>query len=133
MARVIDGYPPGHWRRSTGERRDEECVDVEADGNVTRGEQCADVIDHYRAEDDSWNALPQERRWSTAVADGAACYYVASLQPLTLQHAPVGDRYRAHPALLRGLAHEDIEAFVAAERALDEIFRRTRGEQGDGR
>ncbi len=56
------------------------------------------------------------------VADGQAIYRVVSVRPPVLQPVPVGDAWTVHPALIRGLRAEDIEAELTRKRRLRELF-----------
>jgi hypothetical protein len=55
------------------------------------------------------------------VADGGAHYLIVKEKPLTLQHIPYCDAYRADPILLRGLRLADVQRMVGRERALGAI------------
>jgi len=56
------------------------------------------------------------------VADGRAVYRVVSVHPPVLQHVPVGDAWAVHPALIRGLRAEEIEAELERKRRIRELF-----------
>lgn len=58
---------------------------------------------------------------SFPVADNYARYEVRGN---TLHHVPIGDNYRAHPALLRGLTKNEVEAMLERDRRMRELFKR---------
>jgi len=61
---------------------------------------------------------------SFGVADGGAHYLVVKEKPLTLQHIPYCDAYRADPILLRGLRLADVQDMIGRERKLAALFGR---------
>lgn len=56
---------------------------------------------------------------SFPVADNYANYEVRGN---TLHHIPIGDAYRAHPALLRGITKAEVEAMLERDRRMAELF-----------
>lgn len=56
------------------------------------------------------------------IADGYAQYMVESSRPLRLVHLNVCDGYQVLGATIRGLRLADVEAMVARERRLAELF-----------
>lgn len=56
---------------------------------------------------------------SFPVADNYAQYEVRGN---TLHHLPIGDAYRAHPALLRGITKAEVDAMLEADRKMTELF-----------
>ena len=59
---------------------------------------------------------------SFPVADGHAIYRVAKDKPLTVEHIPYGDGYRADARLLRGLRRQDILEEEMRARALAKML-----------
>lgn len=58
---------------------------------------------------------------SFPVADNYAHYEVRGN---VLHHVPIGDSYRAHPALLRGLTKAEVDAMLERDRRMRELFNR---------
>ena len=60
-------------------------------------------------------AIPQEEIIGFPVGDGKALYYVASVNPLQLQHIPYGDAYQIPLAHMRGLRPADVYRLIPKE------------------
>jgi len=74
---------------------------------------------HFERQDELVKEIERTRTvWRTPVADGYALYLVVKESPLTLQHIPYGDGYRAAGATIRGLTLADVEH----QRKHDAIF-----------
>lgn len=56
------------------------------------------------------------------VADNYARYVVKSLEPLELEHLPIFDGYSVHPALIRGLNVEDLQADIDLHNKYRKLF-----------
>lgn len=69
----------------------------------------------------SGDTVGEVLRWQRA--DGYAQYMVLSESPLRLVHLDLGDGYEVEAALLRGLTLKSVQAMVASNRALSELFR----------
>ena len=110
MARLSPELAPGHWHRMTDALR-MECVDVTPAGVAQVGAQCPTFHDHNDAEQRAFDAIPADRIWASAAADGLAYYYIRSTRPLVLAHIPYGDRYRVHHATIRGLRIKDVRDY----------------------
>ena len=123
MAELANQMPPGHWHL-TDDHLKFACTQVDEHGNHSDVEQpCNDFMKNMDAERESLLALIEEERvWKTPIADGHAYYYIKSETPLVLLHIPYGDRWTAHPALIRGLNLDDVHRELAAERRLQEIL-----------
>lgn len=106
MAQLSNTSAPGHWSVY------DEHFKLTCD--------CTSYDMHMKKEQDSFDVLRAESEeairqgncenyiYSQGVADGLAMYRVISTKPLMLQHIPVGDAYRIHPATIRGLRLSDI-------------------------
>ena len=113
MAKLVDGMAPGHWKITDvyGKFR---CVDIDQDRHPSFPGDCPDFREHYKKEAEALDALPQDRIWSTGVADGRAMYLVVSEKPLVMCHIPQGDAYQAPGAHIRGLTLKDVKDFQRA-------------------
>ena len=120
MASEIGGYAPGHWSQKAPDggtfyEKDTYstvCVDVGSNGRERPSpRKCDGWKEHADLTTTSLDALINAGRvWSTPVADGYAHYYIVSEDPLTLISINYMDAYRAHPAMIRGLTLDDVEA-----------------------
>ena len=61
------------------------------------------------------------------VADGSAQYLVTRSKPLTLAHIEIGDGYRVHGALIRGLRLKDVQAQLESARRVRALFAKKTG------
>ncbi len=79
-------------------------------------------IDGIKAQDKWYENYRKDKPIiSFPVADNYANYEVRGN---TLHHIPVFDAYRAHPALLRGITKDEVEAMLEADRKMAELFNR---------
>ena len=113
MARLDDnGCMAGEWEQRPGEPTEEWIRRTE--GTLAELERESRGVDIEAGEVVGLVA-------TFPVADGHAVYRVSKASPLTLQHVPFGDAWRAHPALVRGLHKSDI---LAGERSARMLSRR---------
>lgn len=109
MARLCRNLPPGHWHDLTLPPGRGGCIQVDHNGRQSPSpRQCPDTEAELNAELTSLQALPKHRLWSTPVDDGHAYYYVRSETPLVVLHVPYGDRWQAHPSLLKTLSLQHV-------------------------
>jgi len=87
-----------------------------------------DFDSYYKAACKALDEIPIDRLFTYPVADGKAFYFIKSMTPLVLQHIDYLDGYQCDPIFLRGLRREDMERFIAAERALIALFSKQRNE-----
>ena len=72
-----------------------------------RNEKITDYMDRIS---EVWDKIMKSGNYYYfPVADGSACYEIVKKNPLTLRHVPIGDEYRMHPAMLRGLTMTDVK------------------------
>lgn len=97
------------------------------------------VPDFYAQQGDWRAAFAAESAWYTefsrdkdivsfSVADGKALYLVED-DGATLRHIALGDAYTAHPALIRGLRKDEVQAMVRAERHWKELAAKRKAEK----
>lgn len=65
------------------------------------------IGDYFKRTDALKAAIDWSRVMTFPVADGMACYFVVSENPLTLQHIPCDDAWRIRPAEIRGITSRD--------------------------
>ena len=138
MAKLITGYPPGHW--GNADRNDPlRCVEIEADGSTAHDQerrQCASWQEHNTKQEESFNRLDPDRVWKAPAADNYARYYVASFKPIRLIHIPTGDGYQALPATIRGLTAKEMKADIERDKTISRMFedhrRRLKEEKSTG-
>ena len=111
MARLMTGYPDGHWKYNRWK------------GELTC--DCTDIMDCISKENADLDALDSNRLMKFPVADGEAIYYVVKEKPLTLQHVPYGDGYSIPNAHMRGLTYSDLQNQQQWQRAM-KLFRETK-------
>ena len=75
-----------------------------------------------KAQNEAFEKIPKDRIIEFPVADGYACYYIGSLDPLVLRFIPCYDQYQIPMAYIRGLRKADIEQMIARKKAFEEIF-----------
>jgi len=71
-------------------------------------EDFTNMHDYFDAQDKALEEIPEDRLYSSPVADGQAMYFIVSDNPLVLRHIPFGDAYQLPYAHVRGLRLSDI-------------------------
>ena len=77
---------------------------------------------YFKASEEAFDNIPEDKVISFGVADGYANYFVVSLSPLVLQHIPYLDGYWIDYAHIRGLRREDVEKQIEGKKAMAKFF-----------